>query len=167
VTAVLSRSMLLDKSKRFVYTYKMRMTINRKTPEAMKDRGITTQRRLLLDVLHQARRHLSARQLYQEAIKKNPRISLATVYRSLRLFKELDLVEERHLNKADCYYEIKRSTEHYHLMCRACGRVVEFESSLVDKLVKKVQRDTDFDVVRAVLHLEGYCSKCREEGGTS
>jgi len=109
------------------------MTINRKTPEAMKDRGITTQRRLLLDVLHQARRHLSARQLYQEAIKKNPRISLATVYRSLRLFKELGLVEERHLNKADCYYEIKRSTEHYHLMCRACGRVVEFESSLVDK----------------------------------
>ena len=96
-------------------------------------------------------------------MEKDPHISLATVYRNLRLFKELGLVDERRLDEVHCYYEIKGSTEHYHMVCTACGRVMEFESPLISDLIAEVQRNSDFDVIRAVLYLEGYCPKCRDK----
>ena len=145
----------------------MRMRINRNPPLDITDRPVTPQRRLLLDILRHAKGHLDARQLYQRATEKDPRISLATVYRNLRLFKELGLVDEMHLDEARCYYEIRRSTNHYHLVCKCCGRVTESESPAVTKLLDEVQRTSDFDVTRAVLYLEGYCRKCKGKEGTS
>lgn len=139
------------------------MRINRNTPWEIKDRPLTMQRRLLLDTLRQAKAHLDAKELYRRAVDRDPRISLATVYRNLRLFKELGLVDERRLDEVHCYYEVKRSPEHHHLVCRACKRVIEFESSMVNELVDEVQRNSDFDIVRAVLYLEGYCPKCKSK----
>lgn len=147
--------------KRNRYNGFVRMRIDRKQPGGIKDRPSTPQRRLLFDTLREAKGHLDARELYRTAAEKDPRISLATVYRNLRLFKELGLVEERRLDEVHCYYEIKRAPEHYHMVCTACGRVVEFESSLVSDLAAEVQRNSDFDVTRAVLYLEGYCPECK------
>jgi len=139
------------------------MRIKRNTASELKERALTSQRRLLLETLREAKAHLSARELYQRAIAKDPRISLATVYRNLQLFKELGLVDEMHLDEARCYYEIRSSTDHYHLVCKSCGRVTDFESPAVTNLVDEVQRNSDFDVTRAVLYLEGYCRKCKEK----
>lgn len=141
----------------------MRMRINSNHTTEIKGLPVTAQRQLLLDTLREAKSHLDAKELYQRAIEKDPRISLATVYRNLRLFKELGLVDERRLNEVHCYYEIRRSTEHHHLVCTACKRVIEFESPLITKLVTKMQRDSDFDVTKAVLYLEGYCQQCKEK----
>ena len=145
----------------------MRMRSNRNQPQAIKGRPVTAQRRLLLDILRDAKGHLDAKELYRQASAKDPRISLATVYRNLRLFEELGLVDERRLNRVRCYYEIRRSSEHYHLTCAACGRVIDFKSALVQKLTNEVQRNSGFDVVRAVLYLEGYCPECKQEDKTS
>jgi Fur family ferric uptake transcriptional regulator len=142
----------------------MRMRINRNYLSQVKDRPLTTQRRLLLETLREAKGHVDARELYQRAINKDPQISLATVYRNLRLFKELGLVDERRLDDMHCYYEMKRSTEHHHMVCTTCRRVIEFESPLVNKLMDEVQRSTGFDVVRAVVYFEGYCPDCRQQG---
>ncbi len=141
----------------------MRMRINRNPDFDMKDRPITPQRRLLLDTLREAQGHLDARELYRLAIEKDPRISLATVYRNLQLFKELGLIDERRLDKVYCYYEIKRPTEHYHLVCQSCGRVIELESPAITEVINQVKHDSDFDVTRVVLYLEGYCRKCKDE----
>ena len=145
----------------------MRMTINSNRIYSQKQRPTTPQRRLLLDTLREAKGHVDARELYRRAVEKDPHISLATVYRNLRLFKELGLVDERRLDEVHCYYEIKRVTEHYHMVCTACGRVMEFESSLVGDLVAEVQRNSGFDVIRAVLYLEGYCPECKGKGKAS
>ena len=142
------------------------MRINHNQTLDMKDQLATAQRRLLLDLLHEAKSHLNARELYRQAIERDPHVSLATVYRNLRLFKELRLVDERRLDEAQCYYEIKRSAEHYHLVCMACGWVIEFESPIVTNLVDEVQRNSDFDVTRAVLYLEGYCPRCKKKEKT-
>jgi len=141
----------------------LRMIINRNQPPEMKGRPVTLQRWLLLDTLREAQGHLDARGLYRRAVESDPRISMATVYRNLRLFKELGLVDERRLDKVYCYYEIKRSTEHYHMVCQSCGRVVGFESPAIAKVIDQVKRDSDFDVTRAVLYLEGYCRKCKDK----
>ena len=131
--------------------------------DKMTERFATTHRQLLLQILREAKDHLNAKQLFQEAVKREPHISLATVYRNLRLFEELGLVDERRLDKAHCYYEIKRAGEHYHLVCTTCGKVAEFESPAVSRLVDEVQRNSGFAVTRAVLHLQGYCPECKDK----
>jgi Fur family ferric uptake transcriptional regulator len=83
------------------------MRINRKQGE-MKAKPVTSQRRLLLSVMRDAEKHLDAKELYRRVSERDPNISLATVYRNLRLFKEQGLINERHLGQAHCYYEMKR-----------------------------------------------------------
>ena len=141
------------------------MRIKRNHDVAIKDRPVTAQRRLLLDILRKANSHLDAKELYQRAIERDRHISLATVYRNLRLFKELELVGEIRLDDVHCYYEIKHTAEHYHLVCTACGQVTEFESPLIAKLVSEVEQSCGFHTNRAVLYLEGYCSKCKKSTG--
>ncbi len=138
------------------------MRIKRNHAPAIKDRPVTAQRQLLLDVLREARSHVDAKELYRRAVEIDRHISLATVYRNLRLYKELELVDEIRLDEIHCYYEIKRLPEHYHLVCTACGRVIEFESPLITGLVAEVQQRSDFQASRVVLRLEGCCRKCKE-----
>ena len=126
------------------------------------DPPTTRQRRLLLDTLREAKGHVDAKELHRRAMEKDVRISLATVYRNLRLFKGLGLVDERRLDEAQCYYEIKGPVEHYHMVCRTCGRVMEFQSTLIGDLVAEIQRNSGFDVTKAVLYLEGHCPKCKD-----
>ena len=135
----------------------------RNSSNEVEGRLLTAQRRLLLNLVRNAGGHIDAKELYQRANSRDESISLATVYRGLHLFKALGLVEERRLGQVRCCYEIKRSVEHQHLVCRNCGKVIEFESPLVLKLVNKVQREHNFDVTRAELYLEGYCQQCRKK----
>lgn len=122
----------------------------------------TRQRRLLFGVIQEAERHLDAKELYRRASERDPSISLATVYRNLRLFKEQGLVDEKHLGQAHCYYAMKQLGEHQYLVCTACGQAIEFESPLIRKLIAEVQRKNNFSVTKIELYLEGYCHKCKE-----
>ena len=127
---------------------------------------ITNQRRLLLDLLRDAKAHIDAKELYRRASAKDESISPATVYRSLNLFKELGLVDEMRLGQVRCYYEIKQSPEHQHLVCRGCGKVMEFQTPHFRKLIGAVWREHRFKVTKAELYLEGYCPECGGEEKT-
>jgi Fur family ferric uptake transcriptional regulator len=141
----------------------MRMRNIRNTKNYMEGHVVTSQRQLILSQIQKSGGHISAKELYRRVSSKNKSISLATVYRTLRLFKELGLIEKRQLGKLYCYYEIKESPEHQHLVCRCCGNVIEFNSDLVRRIVKRVQRDYDFNVTKTELYIEGYCKKCQDE----
>ena len=141
----------------------MRMRNIRNTKNYIEGHLVTSQRQLILSQIQKYGGHISAKELYRRVSSKNKSISLATVYRTLRLFKELGLIEERRLGKLYCYYEIKESPEHQHLVCRCCGNVIEFDSDLVQKIIKNVQRDYDFNVTKTELYIEGYCKKCQDE----
>jgi len=130
----------------------------------MKGHLATVHRQLLLHLIHDAGGHIDAKELYRRATRQDESISLATVYRSLHLFKQLDLVDERRLGQVRCYYGIKQTPEHQYLVCRGCGKIIDFESPLIRKLVDKVQRDYRFNVTKAELYLEGYCEQCDERG---
>jgi len=134
----------------------------RKNKNEMKGRPVTSQRKLLLDLIRKSGVHISAKELYRRASRRNESISLATVYRSLQLFKELGLVEERRLGQVFCTYEMKDSAEHQHLVCRSCGRVIEFESPLIRKLVKALKQEHGFNLTKVELYMEGYCKECAE-----
>ena len=139
----------------------MRMRIN--LTKGVNIRPETSQRKLLLSIIKEAERHLDAKELYRRASERDASISLATVHRNLRVFKERGLINERHLGQARCYYEMKGSGEHQHLVCESCGRVIEFENPLLRKLVVEVQRQNVFAVTKVERYLEGYSHKCRQE----
>ncbi|GAJ08540.1 unnamed protein product, partial [marine sediment metagenome] len=136
----------------------MRMrSIRNNTSGQMVGHPVTVQRRLLLDLIREAGGHIDVKEIYRRASSRDESISLATVYRSLRLFKELGLVDEIRLGELGCYYEIKQSVEHQHMVCKCCGKVMDFESSLTGKLVGEAQQTYSFNVTKAELYLEGYC----------
>ena len=136
------------------------MRNNRKITNEIKGRPVTAQRQLLLRLIKKTGGHISAKELYRRASRKNESISLATVYRTLQLFKELGLVEERRLGQVYCHYEVKGSTDHQHLVCRSCGKVIEFESPLISRLVEELKNEHGFSLTKIDLHMEGYCRRC-------
>jgi len=129
----------------------------------MQGHFLTAQRRLLLELLRNTKGHIDAKELYQRARARNESIGPATVYRSLNLFKQLGLVDERKLGKVCCCYEIKKTSEHQHLVCRGCGKVMEFQTPYFQKLIEAARREHGFKITRAELCLEGYCEHCKQE----
>ncbi len=121
---------------------------------------MTNQRALILDIIRH--RHLDADEVYRQAREKQPRLSLSTVYRTLRRLKELDLVDELHFGEAHHHYEVKPSAEHHHLVCLGCGKIVEFECSLCPQMKKEIAHKKGFEVTRVEVQMTGYCSKCRQ-----
>ena len=123
----------------------------------------TAQRQLLLEIIRGAEGHLGADELYQQARQRHPALSLSTVYRSLRLFKELGLVEEHQFDGAHRRYEVKSRMRHYHLLCLGCGQVLEFQCPSAERVKSKLSREEGFKVTDAEVCLTGYCSKCQEQ----
>jgi len=121
---------------------------------------VTNQRTLILDIIRQG--HLDADEVYRQAREKHPRLSLSTVYRTLQKLKELGLVDELHFDEAHHHYEVKPPVEHHHLVCLGCGRVVEFECPLTQKMKDNIARVKGFEVTGVEVQMAGYCSKCRQ-----
>jgi len=142
------------------------MSRNRNQDNPIQGHPLTVQRRLILELLRDTEGHIDAKELYRRASARDEYISPATVYRSLKLFKELGLVDEMRLGKIRCYYEIKQSPEHQHLVCQGCGRVIEFQDPLIEQLIEAVRRGHGFKVTKAKLYLEGYCPECEENEKT-
>ena len=124
---------------------------------------ITNQRALILELIRHGQGHLDAEEVYRRAQKKQPRLSLSTVYRTLQAFKKLGLIEELHFDEEHHHYEIKPNTEHHHLACLDCGRVVEFQYPLARLIKRNVTEVKDCEIVDTELRMTGYCSKCRQK----
>lgn len=141
----------------------MRMIINRKQSKQIAGRPVTTQRALLLDIIRKTDKHLDADELYRIAKEKEPRISLATVYRNLKLFKELGLIAESSLGDTHSHYERKNKADHYHLVCLGCGKIIEFDSPLLAKAAAVIEKEKRFDITSIQLRMEGYCPDCKQK----
>ena len=123
---------------------------------------VTKQRALILEIIRRGQGHLDADEVYRRAHDKQPRISLSTVYRTLRMFKKLGLVEELHFDEAHHHYEMKPPTGHHHLVCLGCGKIVEFECPLSQKMKEDVAQQKGFEVTGIEVHMTGYCPACRQ-----
>ena len=127
-------------------------------------RRVTPQRRLVLRLLQEQGGHLSADELYRLACQRRPRISLSTVYRALDVFEGLELVRALHLEGEHHRYEIARDGEHHHMICLACGRVIEFECGHCAEMNRDLAERYGFDITGSRVQLLGYCTDCRARG---
>lgn len=123
---------------------------------------LTRQRRLVLEILEQLPGHLDAAMIFQEAKKRNDRISLATVYRSLAYLKAAGLVEENPLGEDHRHFEAAQGRHHYHFTCLGCGKVVEFEAAGIPAVTQELSRRENLLVTEAYFNLRGYCPDCQE-----
>jgi len=122
---------------------------------------VTSQRALILEIIRHGQGHLDADEIYRQARDKQPRLSLSTVYRTLQVLKKLGLVEELHFDETHHHYEVKPSSEHHHLVCLGCGKVVEFKCPLSPRMKVNIAREKGFEITGTEIRMTGYCSKCR------
>ncbi len=121
----------------------------------------THQRALIMDIIRQGEGHLDADEIFRRAREKEPRLSLSTVYRTLQMMKELDLIDELHFGENHHHYEVKPAREHYHLVCLGCGRVIEFGYPLSSYLKKEVPEAKGFEIEETEISVAGYCARCQ------
>jgi len=114
-----------------------------------------------MGIIRQGRGHLDADEIFRRAREKEPRLSLSTVYRTLQMMKELNLVDELHFGEDHHHYEEKPAKEHYHLVCLECGRVIEFSYPLPRFLKREVPEARGFDISETEIRIAGYCDKYR------
>jgi len=126
------------------------------------NRKMTRQRKLVLEILEESQEHMDAESLYAEAKRHDPKISLATVYRTLALLKDARLVQEHRLGESHAHFETIQENPHYHFTCLKCGRVIEFESPQVMEVASKLCESKGLQVTDMHLLFSGYCSECRE-----
>jgi len=121
---------------------------------------VTPQRALILKIISESDGHFAAEEIYHLAKRKAPRLSLSTVYRTLRFLKEAGLVEELYLGSDHYHYEIKKEG-HHHLICQGCGKVIEFQCPFSERVVRHLGEEYDFEITEVCLSLLGYCAECR------
>ena len=121
----------------------------------------TKQRDLILEEFQRSPSHLSTEELYLRLRKKHPSIGYATVYRTLKLFSECGIAEERHFGDGQTRYESSSSHDHHdHLICTRCGAIAEFEDPRIEELQQKVAAENNFQITSHRLDLYGLCVKC-------
>jgi Fur family ferric uptake transcriptional regulator len=129
-------------------------------------RGIrlTRQRRILLQVMETARRHLDAGEILRRAQRLDPHVHRVTVYRTIDLLKRHGLIDELdllHLRGDRHFYESHAPRDHIHIACLRCGKVREFESRLYEQLKKQIERDCSIKITVSRTEIGGYCADCR------
>lgn len=124
---------------------------------------VTRQRLVLLQILERSDEHLDAQALHARARKHAPDISLATVYRNLKVFKNAGLVKQSWPDSSDTKtsYESTSKEPHCHFRCLGCQRMVEVPVTFLDGVQRELARRRDAALIGA--NLVGYCADCKQE----
>src|SRR5437667_10883049 len=127
--------------------------------EMLRKRGyrLTPQRFMILSVIQEAEEHLSSYQTTERVQKRNPYVSLSTIYRTLELLKELGLVRENHLSGEQPHYEAAEGKDHHHLVCRNCRAIIHLDNTLLVNLNELLQEQYRLHNVTLDLVAAGYC----------
>jgi len=124
---------------------------------------MTLQRMLVIEALHNADRHISAEEIYKQLHRRHPYVNVSTVYRTLELLKELNLVTETDFGEGRVRYHVAEKGHHHHLICHACGETIDLEDSALDLLRDGLLREYGFDAGLRHLAISGRCSSCRHK----
>ena len=122
---------------------------------------VTAPRQLVWRVLEEAAGHLTAEQIADRiGDAGDERVNLASVYRALALLSDLDLVRETRLGDGTARWEVAHPDEHFHLVCRVCGRITHHEGRLVEMVAQHLREGHDFEPQTIELVVSGTCSDC-------
>lgn len=130
----------------------------------MADRGLksTRQRSLIVETFFANDGHLSVEELWGKVRDADARVSVATVYRTMKLLSESGLAHARNFGDGQTRYEAAVGRHHHdHLICTNCGTIVEFENDRIEAMQDAVARRHGFRVVSHKMELYGLCKNCQ------
>ncbi len=140
----------------------------KKLKDKLRDKGykLTPQRKATLDIIIENQgKHLNTEEIYDMVRKRCPEIGLATVYRTLQLLDDLDIVSKVNFDDGCGRYELNTHEDddhqHHHLICLKCGKVIEVEVDLLEILEAEIEKNYDFKISDHRVKFFGYCSNCR------
>jgi len=126
----------------------------------------TRQRTLIVDSFLAAKGHLDVDSLLARVRQIDPKISAATVYRTMKLLAELGIAHAQRFGDGHTRYESAVDRHHHdHLICTGCGTIIEFENDRIEALQDSVARRHGFKVTRHKLELYGLCQGCQKSRG--
>jgi Fur family transcriptional regulator, ferric uptake regulator len=130
------------------------------------DKGLkmTEQRRVIARVLSDAEDHPDVEQVYRRATEIDPHISIATVYRTVRLFEEASILAKHDFGDGRSRYEEMREDHHDHLIDVQSGRVVEFRNEEIEKLQRLVAEQLGYKLVGHRLELYAVPLEAKTKG---
>ncbi|MBS6023421.1 MAG: transcriptional repressor [Paeniclostridium sordellii] len=127
----------------------------------------TIQKKIILEVLLENKEHKNAKQIHDKV--KNQNIGITTVYRTLNLFTELDIVKEINISGTS-YYEIKifsKNQFHIHFKCFKCNSIIDINNKDINlnclDLKQKVESVSNLDIYDINIMFTGLCKSCKEE----
>lgn len=116
---------------------------------------MTDQRRVISRVLSEATDHPDVEEVHRRAAAIDPHISIATVYRTMRLFEEAHVIDRLDFGDGRARYEEARTEHHHHLIDIESGQVVEFSSDELERLKEAIARELGYDLIGHRLELYG------------
>lgn len=127
----------------------------------------TQQREAIVDIFLRTKGHVSVDELLADVRRKHPKVGYATVYRTLRLLSDSGLAASRQFGDGHTRYEVGGDTEHHdHLICEACGYIIEFHNEELEQLQDRIAEDLGgFQVRRHRHELYGLCPKAQGVDG--
>ena len=130
----------------------------------MAQRGLksTRQRNLIINTFFSAAGHLSVEDVWAKVRERDTKVSVATVYRTMKLLAECGLAHARNFGDGQTRYEAAVGRHHHdHLICTQCGTIVEFENDRIETLQDAVARKHGFRVTSHKMELYGLCRNCQ------
>ena len=125
---------------------------------------LTPQRLKVLNLFENigAGNHLSAEEVHAKLIKSSSKVSLATIYRTLRLLVKMGLLHELEISEGGHRYELlsNETADHHHLICIRCGRTEEFENEEVLEAGKVAAKVNGFKLIESSLNVRAICPNC-------
>jgi Fur family ferric uptake transcriptional regulator len=121
------------------------------------DKGLkmTDQRRVIARVLSDSRDHPDTEEVYRRAAAVDNRISIATVYRTVRLFEEAGILQKHEFGDGRARYEEIPEEHHDHLIDIESGQIIEFHNSAIEDLQRRIAAELGYDLVDHRLELYG------------
>ena len=116
---------------------------------------MTEQRKIIVKVLSESKDHPDVELVYKRASEVDKNIGIATVYRTIRLFEENNIIEKHEFKDGRFRYEEVPDEHHDHLIDVRSGRVIEFQNDEIENLQKKVAKELGYELVDHRLELYG------------
>ena len=140
----------------------MRLT-EKKVAAALRQHGykLTPQRREVIRTITSRPDHLTPAAIYQKVHQDHPNIGLVTIYRTLEILTELELICELHAGGTCHSYTISAPQHHHHLICSNCGKVVDFTGHNLGDLEQRVSKESGFRIDGHLLEFTGICRACQ------
>ncbi len=120
---------------------------------------LTEQRKIIAKVMSESDDHPNVDELYNRVSKLDPKISIATVYRTVKLFEEAGILAKHDFKGGKARYEELSESHHDHLIDVKTGEIIEFVDNEIEKLQKKVAEKFGYELVDHKLELYGVKKK--------